>query len=295
MSKIFAWLVIFYLLYCGMLFLLQRQIMFPRQYAIPMPQVAEKIPGIEIIWLKLSFGKVESWFLPAVCSAEKCPVIIFAHGNAELIEHWAEYFLPLTRSGIGVYLVEYPGYGRSEGLPSQKTIVETFIAAHDQIINRSDVEPDGMVFFGRSIGGGAVCALAEKRRPNAMVLMSTFSSVAVMARKFGVHRLFVRDLFDNIKTVESFDGPLLVIHGKHDDIIPYSHGVNLSGTSPRGQLITYDCRHNDCPPDWIDFYEDIRTFLVNSNIMVKNSDPLNFRDDTELSGKILNSDKSTTK
>jgi uncharacterized protein len=98
-----------------------------------------------------------------------------------LIEHWPEFFLPLTRSGIGVYLVEYPGYGRSEGLPSQETIVETFVAAHDHIIDRPDVDPVGVVFFGRSIGGGAVCALVEKRKPAAIILMSTFISVSKMA------------------------------------------------------------------------------------------------------------------
>lgn len=231
-----------------------------------MPQVAEKIPGLEKIWLELSFGKVESWFLPPVCAETKCPVLLFAHGNAELIEHWPEFFLPLTRSGIGVYLVEYPGYGRSQGLPSQKTILETFMAAYDHIIDRPDVDSDGVVFFGRSIGGGAVCALSEKRKPAAIILMSTFTSVSRMAGKFGVPGIFIRDPFDNLRTMESFDGPLLVIHGKHDEIIPYSHGINLSGAAPHGQLITYECGHNDCPPDRDVFYEDIITFLKKSGV-----------------------------
>ena len=266
MLKILTSVLIFYLLYCGLLFAFQRQILFPRHQAIPMPQVAEKISGLEKIWLELSFGKVESWFLPPVCNEGKCPVLLFAHGNAELIEHWPEFFLPLTHSGIGVYLLEYPGYGRSQGLPSQKTIVETFIAAHDQIIDRPDVNPDGVVFFGRSIGGGAVCALAEKRKPMAIILMSTFTSISRMAGKFGVPGIFIRDPFDNLRTMESFDGPLLVIHGKHDEIIPYSHGINLSGAAPHGQLITYECGHNDCPPDRDVFYDDIITFLIKSGV-----------------------------
>jgi hypothetical protein len=266
MVKTLTWVLISYLLYCGFLFGCQRRILFPRNHAIPMPQVAEKIPGLEKIWLELSFGKVESWFLPPVCPEGKCPVLLFAHGNAELIEHWPEFFLPLTRSGIGVYLVEYPGYGRSEGLPSQKTIVETFVAAYDHIIDHPDVNPGSVVFLGRSIGGGAVCALAEKRKPAAIILMSAFTSVSRMAMKFGVPGFFIRDPFDNLKTVESLDRPLLVIHGKHDEVIPYSHGVNLSKASPRGQLITYECGHNDCPPSRDVFYEDIRTFLIKSEV-----------------------------
>jgi uncharacterized protein len=272
MLKILTWVLILYLLYCGFLFLFQRRILFPRHYAIPMPQVAEKISKLEIIWLELSFGKVESWFLEPIEGKGKRPVILFAHGNGELIEHWPEFFLPLTRSGIGVYLVEYPGYGRSEGLPSQKTILETFIAAYDHIVDYPDVDPEHVILFGRSIGGGAVCALAEKRRPAAIILMSAFSSVSKMARKFGVPGFFIQDPFDNLKTVKSFDGPLLVIHGNRDEIIPYSHGVHLSEAAPRGKLITYDCAHNDCPPDWNVFYDDIKTFLINSNIdgIIKN-------------------------
>jgi pimeloyl-ACP methyl ester carboxylesterase len=248
------------------MFVFQRHIIFPRHYAIPVPEVAEKISNLEKIWLDLNFGKVESWFLTPVSTGKKSPVLIFAHGNAELIEHWAEFFLPLTRLGIGIYLVEYPGYGRSQGLPSQRAIVETFVAAHDLIIDRPDVDPEKVVFLGRSIGGGAVCALVEKRKPAALILMSTFTSVSSMARKFGVPGLFIRDPLDNLNTVKSFEGPLLVIHGKDDEIIPYSHGVKLSKASPHGQLITYECGHNDCPPNWDVFYHDVVTFLKSSNI-----------------------------
>jgi uncharacterized protein len=285
MLKTLTWVLIFYLLYSGFLFLFQRRILFPRHYAIPMPQVAEKISRLEIIWLELSFGKVESWFLPPIGSKGKRPVILFAHGNGELIEHWPELFLPLTHSGIGVYLVEYPGYGRSEGLPSQKTILETFIAAHDHIVDHPDVDSNRVVLLGRSIGGGAVCALAEKRKPAAIILMSAFSSVSRMARKFGVPGFFIRDPFDNLKSVRSFDGPLLVIHGKQDEIIPYSHGVKLSEAASRGELVTYDCAHNDCPPDWNVFYDDIRAFLIKSNIddVVKNPKPQHSREGPKLS------------
>ncbi|MFO8084027.1 MAG: alpha/beta hydrolase [Desulfobacterales bacterium] len=265
MLKILTWGLVFYLLYCGLMFLFQRQIIFPRHHAEQLPESAKKISGLEKIWLELSFGKVESWFLPPIAEG-KHPVMIFAHGNAELIDHWVEAFLPLTRSGLGVYLVEYPGYGRSQGLPSQDTVVETFTEAYDYIIGRSDVDPEKVVFLGRSLGGGVVCALAQKRKPAAIILMSTFTGISAMAKKFGVPGFFIRDPFDNLKTVESYDRPLLVIHGKHDGTVPYSHGVKLSKNAPYGKLITYDCGHNDCPPDWDTFYDDIRKFLINSKI-----------------------------
>lgn len=270
MLKILALAAILYLSYCGFMFAFQRQVLFPRQYAIQIPDKAEKIRGLQKIWLELSFGKVESWFLPPLSNEKKGPVLIFAHGNAELIEHWPEFFLPLTQSGIGVYLVEYPGYGRSEGIPSEKTIVETFVTAYDYIIKNPDVDPARVVFFGRSIGGGAVCALAEKRKPAAIILMSTFTGVSRMAKKYAVPGFLIRDPFDNLKTVESYGGPLLVIHGKHDEIIPYSHGVSLFQAAGQGQLVTYECGHNDCPPNLEEFYKDILKFLKKSGVQSGN-------------------------
>jgi fermentation-respiration switch protein FrsA (DUF1100 family) len=265
MLKIITYIVAFYLLYCGLLFFLQRQIIFPRHYAEPVPQVSQKISELEKIWLELSFGKVESWFMPPMAEGKR-PVLIFAHGNAELIDHWPKVLKPLTRSGFGIYLVEYPGYGRSQGIPSQDTVVETFTAAYDFIIDRPEVDKKRVVFWGRSLGGGAVCALAEKRTPAAMILMSTFTSISGMAIKFGVPGFFVRDPFDNLKTVEAFDGPVLVIHGKHDEVIPYSHGEKLYKAAAQGKLITYPCGHNDCPPDWDRFFEDIKRFLTTMEV-----------------------------
>jgi pimeloyl-ACP methyl ester carboxylesterase len=162
--KLIAWGVVLYLSYCGFLFFFQRAILFPRSQTTPMPHAADKIPGLEKIRLDLPFGQVESWYLPPVSNDKPRPVLIFAHGNAELIDHWPAFLHPLTRFGIGVLLVEYPGYGRSDGSPSQESVTAAFVEAYDRIVERKDVAPDQVVFAGRSIGGGAVCALAEKKK-----------------------------------------------------------------------------------------------------------------------------------
>lgn len=265
--KIIAWSVVFYLCYCGFLYFFQRMILFPRSQAMPAPHAADRFPGVEKIRLDLPFGQVESWFLPPKSDNNPGPVILFAHGNAELIDHWPEFLHPLTRSGIGVFLVEYPGYGRSDGAPTQDSVTAAFVEAYDRIAGRKEVDPHRIVFAGRSIGGGAVCSLAQRRKPAALILMSTFTSVGSMAKRFGVPGFFVRDPFDNLKTVRSYEGPVLVMHGKRDDIIPYAHGRNLSRSATDGRLITYDCAHNDCPPSWDVFYDDIVNFLSETGIL----------------------------
>ncbi|MCJ7615834.1 MAG: alpha/beta hydrolase, partial [Desulfobacterales bacterium] len=112
-----------YVGYCLFHFLMQRQVIFPR-FQIPEFSNAEDNYGLEKIWLNTSFGKVEAWFMPSASGHDRgaCPAVIFAHGNAELIDFWPGEFKNFAALGIGVMLVEYPGYGRSEGSPSQKSI-----------------------------------------------------------------------------------------------------------------------------------------------------------------------------
>ncbi|MBW2317687.1 MAG: alpha/beta fold hydrolase [Deltaproteobacteria bacterium] len=262
--KIVSWTFFAYIAYCCLLFIFQRLILFPR-YQIPTPpEKASEIPGLEEIRLKTSFGKVEAWFIPATTKeiAKPAPVVIFAHGNAELIDFWPEELRQFTSIGLAIFLVEYPGYGRSDGSPSQEQITESFVAAYDHIIKRNDVDPTQIVLFGRSLGGGVVCALAAKRPCAALILMSTFTSTRSFANKFLIPSILILDPFDNLKFIESFSGPTLIIHGRNDDLVPYRHGVRLHRAAKHSKMLTYDCNHNDCPPNWNRFWQDVESFLV---------------------------------
>ena len=267
--QIAAVVLLLYVVYCGFLFLLQRQILFPRNQIWAPSAMANNISGLEKIWLDTNYGKVEAWFLPPAPDhgAECAPAVIFAHGNAELIDFWPEELKKLTPLGIGVFLVEYPGYGRSDGAPSQRSISEAFVAAYDALVARKDVDPSRIVLFGRSLGGGAVCALAAERPSAVLILMSSFTSVQSLASNFLVPGFLVLDRFDNLAVVGSYSGPVLVIHGKNDNLIPYEHGVALHRAAQRGEILTYDCGHNDCPPSWDTFWRDVESFLLDAGII----------------------------
>ncbi len=269
LPKIIGWVLIFYCVYCIFLFLMQRSMIFPRNQ-IPFPTgTGIRIPGLEKIWLDTEFGKVETWYLPPVSVSKSRPVpaVIFAHGNGELIDYWPEELQNFSRMGIGLLLVEYPGYGRSTGTPSQQSITGTFVAAYDALVSRKEVDPSRIVLFGRSVGGGAVCSLAVQRPSAALVLMSTFTSIQSMASKFLAPKFLVRDPFNNLEVIKGYKGPVLVIHGRYDSIIPYDHGAKLHKAAKNSTLITYEAGHNDCPPDWNQFWKDIELFLTNKGII----------------------------
>jgi len=227
------------------------------------------MPSTETIWIETRFGKVEAWLLLPEKQSDERPtaLVIFAHGNAERIEFCDEELAQFLRWGLGVLLVEFPGYGRSEGKPTQSSITETFVKAYDLMTRRKDVDSARIILYGRSIGGGAICSLLSQRPAAAVILMSTFSSVRSFAPRYLVPPFLVRDPFDNLSAIRNYHGPLLILHGKQDEVIPYAHGKRLFDASSNARLVSYDCSHNDCPPDWHRFWEEVQAFLMQAEII----------------------------
>lgn len=223
---------------------------------------------VERLWVDIPGARVEGWLLPSpTAEGERKPLVLFAHGNGELIDFWPETFQSLTRRGLHVLLMEYPGYGRSTGKPTQQSITQAFCAACDRVVTRPDVDPSRIVLLGRSIGGGAACAVAAQRPSAALVLMSTFTSLRPFARRYLAPSFLIRDPLDNLSVVSSYPGPVLIIHGKHDMVVPYAHGKALAAAARSARFVTYDADHNDCPPDWEAFFDTLTDFLKEARVL----------------------------
>lgn len=245
--------------YWTLVFLMQRRMMFPA----PLSAGAAARPAdARQVWLPGLAGETESWFLSPLSGEGAAPLIIFGHGNGELIDYWPEEFAEPRRWGMAVLLVEFPGYGRSSGSPSQRSVEMAFEAAYDWAAHQDAIDADRIVGYGRSLGGGAVASLSRKRRLAAMVLESTFTSTRPFARRMGAPGWLVRDPFDNLAAVREFAGAALIIHGEHDGIIPTHHGRTLAAAAGV-DLHTLPCGHNDCPRPW----PLVRDFLVESEIL----------------------------
>ncbi|MCK4305147.1 MAG: alpha/beta hydrolase [Candidatus Eisenbacteria sp.] len=272
-------LVGLYLLYAGYYFLMQRRILFPRDATqLPDQDVAALYPELERLQIEAGGERVEAWYLPpirasaqsAVQSAAepglsspplRAPVFTVAHGNAELIDDWPPRLTRLRQLGAGVLLVEYPGYGRSPGAPTQASITAVFVAAHDLLVAREDVDPERIGCLGWSVGAGAACALAAERPLRVLVLMAAFTSIRAMAGEMLLPGWLARDRFDNLAVVRACTAPVLIVHGRHDRTIAPAHGEALYHAARHGRLISYDVDHNDCPPDWDAFWRDAEPFL----------------------------------
>lgn len=136
--------------YLTLAWFLQRSVTFPA------PSTYARVPPshAELVRLEQPAGTVEALYLaPAPAPSASAPLLVFFHGNGELVDYWVEPFQEVQSWGWGVLLVEYPGYGRSAGSPSEATIRAAALAAHDWA--RSDPRVDGtrIVAYGRSLAG----------------------------------------------------------------------------------------------------------------------------------------------
>lgn len=231
----------------------------------PIPRYVPNEPGAgaELVHIKGLDTEASGLFLAPLVTAGRAPLIIFMHGNAELADDWTGEFDEPRGSGVAVLLVEYPGYGRAPGSPSEKSITAAVSAAYDWAAADPRIDPTRIVAYGRSLGGAAAARLAVDRTVAALILESAFTSVADFAASFLAPSFLIRDPFDNRQSLRAYRGPLLVIHGLQDTIVPISHGRELAAHVPGARLHELDCAHNDCPRQW----DTIASFLAAAGVI----------------------------
>ena len=246
---------------------MQREFVFPGQHKKLTESPISRRPDAEAYRVATASGAIDAWFFPPIRPAGSTPVLIFSHGNGEVIDQWVDDFEEFRRWGLGVFLVEYPGYGRSAGEPSETAVQEALVKAYDVLINREDVDKDRIIGYGLSLGGGAVCALARERPLAAMILQSTFTSLRIFAHRYFMPEFLLRDPFDNASVLRTFPGPVLVLHGRNDDLISSREGQELATLAARGTLRLYECGHSCWMPDQIPLLRDIRKFLIDNGLL----------------------------
>ena len=259
-----------YTAWCVFLYLQQDRIIFPRRFT---PAPAERPYGDDAVLMTVQADTdttVEAWFLPAhSASAEHpAPLVIYFHGNAELIDYQHWIVEGYRRLGCSVLLPEYRGYGRSGGTPSQRGIRTDAVRFYDDVVKRPEVDADRIIVHGRSIGGGVAADFARVRRPAALVLDSTLTSVGAFAIKHLAPPFLVKHPFRTARFLAESDVPALIFHGARDEVIPVSHGRRLGALARNATYVEFDCGHNDFPGEGNQavYWETIAKFLVNNGI-----------------------------
>lgn len=173
--------------------------------------------------------RLEAWYVPA---REPRGTVLFFHGNAGNISHRLDSLMLFNQLDLSTLIFDYRGYGRSEGKASEAGIYRDGEAAWRYLTEERHVPTAEIVLFGRSLGAAVAASVAGQHRPGALIIESGFVSVPDMAAElypwFPVRRL-ARIGFPTGDHLKSVSCPVLVVHSRDDEIIPFDHGLRLFG------------------------------------------------------------------
>ena len=213
----------------------KRMIYFPAKFPEGYWDTSQ-LPGrIEECLFRTEDGiRLHGWFFHALLpqDVQRKPVrtMLFFHGNGGNLTYWAPYIAALTRLGVNVLIVDYRGYGKSEGAPDEQGLYADALAAYNYLLSRTDVHKEHIIIFGQSLGGAVAVDLATKRPCEKLILEATFTSIKEMTKTmFGVlpvHSL-LNTKFDSLAKIKTLHVPLLSIHGNRDTIVPFELGKRL--------------------------------------------------------------------
>jgi fermentation-respiration switch protein FrsA (DUF1100 family) len=175
------------------------------------------------------------------------PVVVHFHGNGEDLADAAGLIDFYRSFGAGVLAVEYPGYGSSPGIASERGLYASAEAALRWL--RDDQRVESVVLSGQSLGSGVAVEMAGRGFGRRMILISPFTSMASLGQRFFPWlpvALLVRDRFDTSSKAPAVDMPVLIVHGTRDEVVPFVMGAALSRAFPHATLQPISGgQHND--------------------------------------------------
>lgn len=204
----------------------------PRLIFYPMPTLqttpADWGMAFEEVMLTTEDGlALHGWYLPAP-GADK--TLLFFHGNAGNISHRGESLRIFHRLGLNVLIIDYRGYGRSEGDPDEQGLYRDGRAAWRYLTDERGIGAGDIIIFGRSLGGAVAAQLASEVNPNGLIIESSFSSARDFVRTtmpLLSYLVVLRYGFDSVAKLPQVHCPVLVMHSPEDEIMPYSLGEKL--------------------------------------------------------------------
>ena len=248
MMSLVVVLVALYVIYCGAVFILQGSLIYPAGFAGEAGD-AKPTADTERLELTTDEGTTVAWLVPApaVDDDGTAPLVVFLHGNAELIDHQQDIVNLYRGLGAAVLLIEYRGYGHSNGTPVQASIVDDAVAIIERVVARDEIDADRLVLHGRSIGGMLAAQVALRTKPAGLIVESSGRSVAGMSWRYGVPPFLVRSPLRTEQAFGDLDIPILIMHGRNDEIFAISHAEALHAAASDSTLVLFDASHNTLP------------------------------------------------
>ena len=250
-ASIAALLIGIYLAFSAFLYLYQRKLIF-----FPVPRDTEF--SAEEISVDSQGTRLQGWVL----NPGRKRAVIYFGGNSEMITHRRQFFEDVFREHT-IYLINYRGYGGSEGSPGEAGMFADALAIYDSLAGQHE----SIIAYGRSLGSGIAVYLASQRPLEKLILLTPYDSVAAIGQKsypiFPV-RYLIKDRFDSVSRAGAIEVPVLISAAELDREIRLPHTLALKQAFTRAP-VDYQMIEGAAHNDIVDFpaYRDaVRNFVL---------------------------------
>jgi pimeloyl-ACP methyl ester carboxylesterase len=241
------------------MFSIQTRIIFPGQETQGQPYAEVRPrPGTELIRLDTHIGvPIVALFGPALTAdgspdhlAGDRPTLLYFYGNAMCLKDAETELEHFRRLGLNVLIPEFVGYGMSGGKASERGCQATADAAYEYLVRTRRIQPERIIAGGWSLGGAVAVDLASRRPVSGLMMFSSFTSGVDMAHRivpFLPASVLLRHRFNNIGKIKHVTCPILIGHGRRDQIVPFDMGERLAAAA-RLRVTTLwidEADHND--------------------------------------------------
>lgn len=223
-------------------------------------EIARRLPAVREVFLATVDGtRLHAWHL-----SSSGPMVLYFGGNAEEVSWMLEEIG--AAPGASWLLMDYRGYGASEGTPSERALVADAKTLYDHAATLAGADPKRIYAFGRSLGGGVAVALAAERPLAGVILVTPFDSLAAVAKRYYWYLpvdWMLKHRFDSIALAPKLRLPLLCLIAGRDEIIPPLHGERLFDAwgGPKRKVVLQEAGHNSSDAHPM-FWQSVRSFLA---------------------------------
>ena len=191
--------------------------------------------------LNIPYGKNNLSIVKFQPDEKRNGIVLFYHGNMENVEHYKTYPSIFLKNNQEIWMIDYPGFGKSTGKRTEKIMDDEALLMYDMALKQTS--SDSIIIYGKSIGTGVATFIASKRNCKRLILETPYYSIHSLATHyFPIYPVnwMIKYSFPINQYLKGVKSPITIFHGTKDEVIPYDHSMQLKEENKNIQLITIE-------------------------------------------------------